>query len=88
MSGNYRQQPARKADGSVGGWGANWSGQCTIPPTLGSVVAVATGYDHSLALKPNGTVAAWGANTYGQTSIPSGLSGVVAVASGKNLAWP
>ena len=47
-----------------------------------TVVAVAAGGDHSLALCTDGTVAAWGLNTNGQTSVPAGLNGVVAVAAG------
>lgn len=56
----------------------------TSPPPSGvsSVVAVAAGNDHSLALKSDGTVIGWGGNNYGQTTIPHGLSGVVAVAAG------
>jgi Regulator of chromosome condensation (RCC1) repeat len=36
---------------------------------LDSVVAVAGGYAHSLALKSDGTVMAWGYNIYGQLGI-------------------
>ncbi len=47
----------------------------------GAPLAVAGGYEHSLALKMDGTVAAWGDNFYGQTNIPVGLSNVVAIAA-------
>ena len=61
---------------------------------LGSVVAIAAGNDHSLALKSDGTVWAWGNNWYGQLGVGSttststtpvqvqGLSSVVAIAAG------
>ena len=65
---------------------------------LSDVVAVAAGFEHSLALKSDGTVWAWGYGEYGQlgdgsfytnstigSATPvevSGLSGVVAVAGG------
>ena len=45
-------------------------------------LAIAGGYNHSLALKSDGTVAAWGDNGSGQTTIPVGLSNVVAIAGG------
>ncbi|WP_274654621.1 fibronectin type III domain-containing protein [Paenibacillus humicola] len=61
---------------------------------LRSVVAIAAGEDHSLALKSDGTVWAWGSNAYGQLGIGSratytsnipvqvqGLSSVVAIAA-------
>jgi hypothetical protein len=59
---------------------------------LSNVVAVVTGFFHSLALRSDGTVAAWGTSTnindigtgdsYGQAVVPTGLSNVVAVAGG------
>jgi hypothetical protein len=49
---------------------------------LSNVVAIAGGYDHSLALKADGTVTAWGYNDYGQTNVPGGLSTVVTIAAG------
>ncbi|MBL8292031.1 MAG: hypothetical protein JNN08_09350 [Bryobacterales bacterium] len=91
--------------GSVWAWGWNLNGQLgignntnqTLPQAvnLTGVVAVAGGFDHSLALKSDGTVWAWGANDMGQVPIPTtvpvqvmGLSGVVAIAAGRfhNLA--
>ena len=98
---------ALKADGTVVGWGSNGSGQLgdgttvyntSVPVTaagLGDVVAVATGYLHSVALRADGTVFTWGANSYGQLGdgtttgslVPKavpGLGGVVAIAAGLN----
>ncbi len=67
------------------GWGANSYGGLGIDSTTGSsvpvavamtgvlagksIVAVAEGYLHSLALCSDGTVAAWGYNNYGQLGI-------------------
>jgi hypothetical protein len=45
-------------------------------------VAVAAGWEHSLALKADGTVVAWGRNNFGQTDVPAGLTGVVAISGG------
>ncbi len=91
-------------------WGSNDSGQLGFPnpaaelipgPVVGlgagsSVISIASGGDHSLALKSDGTVLAWGNNSLGQlgdgTVLPriapvpvSGLgpgSGVIAIAAG------
>ena len=70
------------SDGTVAAWGANASGQLgnnsttpssvpvavTITGALAgkTVVAIAAGGSHSLAVLSDGTVAAWGANTNGQ----------------------
>lgn len=59
------------------------------------VVAVASGYLHSVALRSDGTVWAWGSNTSGQlgngttndSGVPmqvAGLSGITSIAAGKN----
>lgn len=66
----------------VSGWGRSRDKQLESPGGLGSVIAVAAGYTHSLALKENGTVAAWGGNVHRQIDVPSGLTGVKAVAAG------
>ena len=68
--------------GIVVAWGWNGSGPTSVSPGLSNVVAVAAGFDFSLALKSNGTVLAWGYNEYGQTNVPAGLSNVVAVTGG------
>ena len=61
-------------DVMVVAWGLNSSGQCSVPTDLRGVVAIAGGFDFSLALRKNGTVVPWGANDYGQTNIPTGLT--------------
>ena len=69
---------ALKTDGTVLSWGDDSRGQLgddsnlevkTSPvfvAGLTNVVAVAAGYEHSLALLDNGTVYAWGKDDYGQ----------------------
>jgi hypothetical protein len=68
-----------KSDGSVVVWGSQ-----TSLPGLSNVIAIAAGWDYTLALLSNQTVIAWGA----QTDVPANLSNVVAIAAGngQNLA--
>jgi len=46
------------------------------------VVALAAGYEHTLALRSDGTVIGWGDNHSGQSVPPPGLSNVVRIAAG------
>jgi alpha-tubulin suppressor-like RCC1 family protein len=66
----------------VAACGDNYSGQTDVPNGLSNVVAIAAGFEHSLALTAEGRVVAWGGNDCGQTDVPSGLSNVVAIAAG------
>ncbi len=75
------------ADGTVATWGFNESGQLGNNSTISSalpvaitnngvlsgktVVAIAAGFAHSLALKSDGTVACWGLNSSGQLGVGS-----------------
>jgi len=94
-----------KSDGTVWTWGSNSKGQLGDGTTQGQrstpwqvskvsdVVAVAAGWDHTVALDSNGSVWTWGWNKYGQLGNDSttdlgtpvrvsNLSNVVAVAAG------
>ena len=62
-------------------WGANESGQTTVPPALSDVVAISGEYTCSLALRSNGTVVAWGSGSSAMY-LPAGLSNIVAIDSG------
>ena len=68
-AGGYHNLAVR-TDGTVIGWGANFSGQATPPPGLNHVIAVAAGEWHSLALRSDGNVVGWGDNSAGQASPP------------------
>ena len=63
-------------------WGANDLGQTTIPATATNVMAVAAGWNHSLALRRDGTVVGWGTNNAGQATAPPGANNLVAIAAG------
>ena len=67
-------------------WGDDWYGVCDVPSGLTNAIAVAGGYDFSLALKADGRVVAWGNNTYGATNVPAGLTNVTAIAAGGEFA--
>jgi hypothetical protein len=83
---------ALKSDGTVVAWGDNLAGECTVPPGLTGVIAIAAAgvYDdwegrslgRSLALKSDGTVVAWGDNEDGAFTVPGGLTGAIAIAAG------
>ncbi|WP_160164593.1 hypothetical protein [Pedosphaera parvula] len=80
-----------RASGPVTAWGRGAifcsycdSGQTYVPGDLTNAVAIAGGWNHSLALRADGTVSAWGLSSLGATSVPTGLSNVVAVAAGDN----
>jgi hypothetical protein len=68
--------------GTVVAWGSNGSGQTNIQAGLRSVVAIAAGGHHTVALKEDGTVVAWGQNSSGQSEVPLGLGNVVSISAG------
>lgn len=67
------------AAGTVVGWG---NSALADGPVLTNVVAVAAGYEHSLALAADGTVVGFGKNSFGQITIPAGLTNAMAIAAG------
>ncbi|MEO8367842.1 MAG: BACON domain-containing carbohydrate-binding protein [Candidatus Solibacter sp.] len=96
---------ALKSDGTVWSWGYGVSGQLGFGSAtsnqmtpiqvsgLTGVVAIAGGFEHSLAVKIDGTVWAWGNNTFGQLGDATttqrlapvqvaGLTGVTRVSGG------
>jgi hypothetical protein len=54
----------------VAAWGNNSFNQSTVPDGLTGVVAIASGWRHSLALKADGTIVGWGDNSDGQLPQP------------------
>jgi hypothetical protein len=64
----------------VVGFGDNTLNQIN-PQVLRESIAIAAGYQHSIALKSDGTVVAWGRNSSGQTRVPVGLLNVTAIAA-------
>lgn len=71
-------------------WGTPYAdpGASVVDPS--TVIAIASGDSHNVALKGDGTVVAWGSGTnytfsspnFGQAIVPSDLSNVVAIAAG------
>lgn len=80
---------ALRRDGAVGIWEGGLADQREFvePPTgLGSVVAVAVGVGHSLALRRDGTLVGWGDNKFGAaTGVPAtnSVDGVDFIGSGE-----
>ncbi len=77
--------------GRVVNWGGTHGhpGPGDAPPVCGqSIVSIAVGAFHTLALRDDGMVLAWGANVtadgvaVGQTSVPTELDEVIAIAAG------
>ena len=96
VTAGYSHSLALCSDGTLAAWGNNTSGQLGNGGTTTSnvpvavtmtgalagktVVAVAAGNYHSLALCSDGTLAAWGSNSYGQFGNGSTTSSNVPVA--------
>ena len=80
-AGGYHSLAARP-DGTVAAWGANDSGQISVPANATNVVALDGGDTHSLALRGDGTVVAWGDDSWGQTDVPADATNIIAIAAG------
>ena len=67
--------PVCSAFSQIVAWGRNAAGECEVPTSLSnqSIVAVAAGWGHSIALSRTGKVTAWGDNSSGQCAIPRTL---------------
>jgi hypothetical protein len=68
--------------GGVESWMAPFGQKVAAPRGLGTIVDIARGAHHNLAVTKDGTVACWGRNTEGQCDAPAGLGGVMRVAGG------
>ena len=75
--------PSNPPAGTVVAWGDNTYDQTEVPAGLSGVIAVAAGYNRSLALKSEGTVVAWGMIPANGSWAPANLSGVIALAVGE-----
>ncbi len=74
---------ALRRNGTVVPLSGGPAGTTDIPPGLSNVVAIASGWWHSLALRSDGTVVAWGNNFYNQLDVPPDLTNAVAIAAGE-----
>jgi hypothetical protein len=72
-----------KADGSIHRWGCN--GPCPVPSPDTGFIAIATHFDHSLAVRAEGSIVAWGSNEHGQLDVPAPNTGFVSVAAGDHF---
>jgi len=71
-----------RASSGLLAWGNNTVGQSSFSTASTSVLAIAGGWYHTVALKQDGTVQCWGGTNDGEAIVPSGLSGVTAIAAG------
>ncbi|RFA33547.1 hypothetical protein [Alkalilimnicola ehrlichii] len=111
MAAGSRHALALDANGAVWAWGDNSAGQLgsgTLDPSAApiavamsplagaSVVAIATGENHSLALDDTGRLWAWGANEQGQTGNEENAPDIVLTPApvdmepleGAHFVWP
>jgi hypothetical protein len=72
----------RAAPDEIFTWGAAAGANARDSMAVGTIMAVAAGTDHALALDEHGQVYGWGDDSAGQASVPDGLSDVVAIAAG------
>ena len=72
----------RAAPDTVFAWGPDAQEIAGQPVPMTTIVALAAGRDHALALDDQGHVGAWGDNSAGQTDVPPGLSAAIAIAAG------
>lgn len=72
----------RAAPDTVFAWGPDAHEMAGKPVPMTTIVALAAGRDHALALDDQGHVGAWGDNSAGQTDVPPGLSDGIAIAAG------
>jgi probable HAF family extracellular repeat protein len=72
---------AAPSAGSLVPWGDNSFGQMNVPAG-NDFVAIAAGYEYSLALKSDGSLVGWGLNNSGQTNVPAG-NHITAIAAGR-----
>jgi hypothetical protein len=75
----------RAAPEAIFAWGTAAEADGSDPIPMSTVMAVAAGADHALALDDQGRVGSWGDDSMGQADVPAGLSGVVAVAAGNGF---
>lgn len=74
VSAGYEHTCALTASGSLACWGANYSGESSVPSSLTNANAatqVSAGGYHACAVTAVGSIICWGENTYGQTSVPN-----------------
>lgn len=65
-------------------WGDTVGWQTNAPADLTNAVAIASGFEHCLALRSDGSVVAWGKYTNQATQVPQGISNVVAISANGN----
>ena len=63
-------------------WGDDYYNEADVPPGLTNVIAVASGYEHNLALQSEGTLVSWGYTNATANWVPTNLPRVKAIAAG------
>lgn len=80
--GSVRSADAELTISQIAAWGFNpFSPTTNVPPNLINVVAIASGFQHCLAVRADGTVSEWGDVVNWPTQVPADLYDAVSVAA-------
>src|SRR5262249_2752033 len=60
-------------------------GQTSVPASATNIVAIAAGWQDSMALRADGSILIWGQGHYGLTTPPDGTQNIVSISAGEGF---